>query len=145
MIERWEIEIPELHQIIFDMNLPVYNKEYKLEKEIIYEEAENQDDFPWKDILKKNILWEFDDLLQRGLYAKTVGAYGVLSRMFFKVEDIEAFEKKHFYSDHSMDEDEFKIFDSIVNGEMRPFLEKYASKSHIKKLHNELYRVSYSA
>ena len=58
VVERWNIDLTELHQLIFDNQLPVFNREYKQEKEIYYERGEDQNSFlPDIDF---NILYEFN-------------------------------------------------------------------------------------
>jgi hypothetical protein len=38
-------------------------------------------------------------------------------------------------------EEEFRLFYSMINGEYRPFLDKYSSEENIRKLMNDLYSI----
>ena len=68
--------------------------------------------------------------------------------MLFNIDDVENYEKEY-----GLDKDpkpkgnekgsDFKLFDSMVNGDMRPFLKKYSSKSHIEKLIKKLWTISF--
>jgi len=99
LIERWEISLRELHQIIFNLNLPVYNSQYEIETEP--EERGYVDGDPRSNNAKwvddYNNLYEFDGLIHRMKRNRrdNEGALEILESLYFKIEDVRQFESEY--------------------------------------------------
>jgi len=101
LLIRWNIDIWELHQIIFQMSLHVYNTEYKREKKVTFTESSmgyDEDEMcEIVEITEKNNLKEFDDYIKNQQQDR-INIYGkaeTLDKLYFKIEDIIKFEQEH--------------------------------------------------
>jgi len=143
--------------MVIQNGLPVYNTNYELEDQgPIYNEIPNPDyapnDFlPEKFFVETNNLYRFQTLVDTGFTFTKFGLTEdqILNSLLFKIEDVENYEKDHGINkkkdlpDVSLKESEFALYDSIINGEMRPFLDIFSSKKHIKALMEELWTVAF--
>ncbi|MBW2238966.1 MAG: hypothetical protein JRF39_08000, partial [Deltaproteobacteria bacterium] len=69
LMERWSMNLDELHQAIFSLHLPVYNSSYEREERVVYKEIPNPDykkeKWVWDLHLPRfNNLDELDDYIQ---------------------------------------------------------------------------------
>jgi hypothetical protein len=155
LMERWDLDLQELSNAIFDLSLPVYNPDYAIEDQgVIYRKSHNpnhdpKDFLPEPYLIEKNNLYDFQELLKSPLYPGLQGTKRdrILMNLLFKIDDVEKFEQKHGIkkkevSDNIDQKSEFALYDSIVNGELRPFLKIYSSKSHIENLIKKLGTIS---
>jgi len=155
-MERWDLDLQQLSNVIFDLGLPVYNSDYKIENQgVIYIETPNpnynpKDFLPKPYFIEKNNLYDFQELLKTPFYAGSHGTTTdrILMNLLFKIDDVKKYEQKYGISkkdlpDNYHKESEFAIYESIVDGDLRPFLEIYSSKDHIENLMNKLWAVSW--
>ncbi|MBA3018234.1 MAG: hypothetical protein FP811_08825, partial [Desulfobacteraceae bacterium] len=156
LMERWDLDLQQLSNVIFDLGLPVYNSDYKIENQgVIYIETPNpnynpKDFLPKPYFIEKNNLYDFQELLKTPFYAGSHGTTTdrILMNLLFKIDDVKKYEQKYGISkkdlpDNYHKESEFAIYESIVDGDLRPFLEIYSSKDHIENLMNKLWAVSW--
>jgi hypothetical protein len=146
LIERWNIDLRELH-IVIQNGLPVYNPNYEIEDQgPIYNKTPNPDYNEnhmdsQKYFIEKNNLYDFQILLESPFPVANTGLTKdqILGNLLFKKEDVEIYEKEYGLNKDSEREEkekasDFEIFDSIVNGELRPFLDIYSSEESIREL-----------
>ena len=152
-MEKWNLDLRELNMVIQN-GLPVYNPDYELEdRGPIYNETPNpnydpNDWFPQKYIVEKNNLYDFQLLLETPFPIANIGLTKdqILSNLLFKKEDVENYEKGYGLNRDSVPKgnekgSDFKLFDSMVSGDMRPFLSQFSSEDHIKKLLEDKYSI----
>jgi hypothetical protein len=141
LMERWGVNLDELYQAIFFLHLPVYNSSYEELGGIDPDGTGGPSEDPLSHLNDLTIhpTWPY-------IWGESVDE--ILCNLYFKIEDVKEFEAKHGKDKKDLPDDndkksEFAVYDSIVNGECRPFLEIYSSKNHIEKLREKLWRVSF--
>ena len=153
LIERWNLEVREL-QILIQNGLPVYNTDYGIEdKGPIYRKIPSQnydpnDFLPEKSIVEKNNLHDFQMLLESPFPISKTGLTKdqILNNLLFRLEDIENYEKDYglnidLVKKAIREGSEFALYDSIINGGNRPFLDKFSNEKHIQQLLDDFWSV----